>query len=98
MEGQQQCIIGIEILLNTLPNCADDLSITLNYWDDIMIAPWIIEELEKAEQNRQDQNRPVAQLPCMESLYDERDEGGHESTRGVKIVDISPRSEFEIEI
>jgi hypothetical protein len=63
-----------------------------------MIAPWIIEELEKAEQKRQDQNRPVAQLPCMESLYEETDESGHDSTRGVKIIDISPRSGFEIDI
>lgn len=64
-----------------------------------MIPPWMIEEFVKEEQRRREQQRPVAELPCMESLYDETGEEEQAgSQRGVEIMDISPTPGNEYEI
>lgn len=63
-----------------------------------MIPPWIIEDLERAEQEKREREQPCLRIPCMESLYERADDEARETGRGVSIVDISPRSSSEIAI
>ena len=63
-----------------------------------MIPPWIIEDLERAEQRKREREQPSVQIPCMESLYDRPDDEPRDTGRGVSILDISPRSSNELDI
>lgn len=77
---------------------ADLRELPVDWHTEVVLPPWVIQELEEERRRREEDDRARSQRIELPQVVEDRSEEARSPAGGVVIVDISPRDDNVIDI